>query len=141
MSTEHERHPHPPDEKDDAAAPQHAPMMHDTMCGGHAMPMPTLTGDHELVMWQQGLWAHFVNLLLGVWLVTSPSALPASDLSARLDELDRAVPVAVYCSTGYRAGIAASVLKRSGCGAVFNVPGSIVAWKAAGFEVEGSQPQ
>ena len=67
--------------------------------------------------------------------------IPASDLSARLDELDRAVPVAVYCSTGYRAGIAASVLKRSGCGAVFNVPGSIVAWKAAGFEVEGSQPQ
>lgn len=75
MSTEHEHQPHPPDENDDAAAPQHAPMMHDTMSGGHAMPMPTLTGDHELVMWQQGLWAHFVNLLLGVWLVTSPSAL------------------------------------------------------------------
>jgi uncharacterized membrane protein len=30
---------------------------------------------HERMMWEQGLWAHFVNLLLGVWLVTSPSAL------------------------------------------------------------------
>ena len=75
MSTERDHHTHSPDEKDDAAAPQHAPMMQNTMSDGHAMPMPAMNGDCELVMWQQGLWAHFVNLLLGVWLVTSPSAL------------------------------------------------------------------
>ena len=41
-----------------------------------------------------------------------PGALhiPASELSTRMDELDRALPIAVYCSTGYRAGIAASLL-------------------------------
>ncbi len=64
--------------------------------------------------------------------------IPASELSTRLDELDRAVPIAVYCSTGYRAGIAASLLKRSGCGAVFNVPGSMTAWLAAGYSTERS---
>lgn len=57
----------------------------------------------------------------------------------RIDELDRAVPIAVYCSTGYRAGIAASVLKRSGCGAVFNIPGSMNAWVAAGYPVDTSK--
>jgi uncharacterized membrane protein len=45
-------------------------MTHDVAGGGHAM-----TADHEKAMWEQGQWAHFVNLLLGVWLVTSPSAL------------------------------------------------------------------
>lgn len=62
--------------------------------------------------------------------------IPASELVPRLDELDRALPVAVYCSTGYRAGIAASVLKRSGCGAVFNIPGSMTAWIMAGYLVD-----
>jgi uncharacterized membrane protein len=42
-------------------------MMHG---GGDGMP-----GDHEKSMWEQGLWAHLVNLLLGLWLVTSPAAL------------------------------------------------------------------
>ena len=45
-------------------------------------------------------------------------------------------PVAVYCGSGYRASIAASLLKRNGFKDVYNVPGSIQAWKAAGFEVE-----
>lgn len=67
--------------------------------------------------------------------------IPASALSTRLGEVDRAIPVAVYCSTGYRASIAASVLKRSGFGSVFNVPGSIAAWKGAGFKLEGSESQ
>lgn len=58
----------------------------------------------------------------------------AAFLGERLDELDRDRPVAVYCGSGYRASIAASVLQRNGFRAVYNVPGSMKAWKAAGFE-------
>ncbi|QDU15064.1 Beta-lactamase hydrolase-like protein [Gimesia maris] len=50
--------------------------------------------------------------------------------------LDRDKPVAVYCGSGYRASIAASVMKRDGFKEVHNVPGSMQAWKNAGFKVE-----
>lgn len=65
MSTGHEHHlqAKPPD----AAIPGGA---HQMQSGGMAMG-----GDHEHAMWERGLWAHFVNLLLGFWLITSPSVL------------------------------------------------------------------
>jgi len=44
-------------------------------------------------------------------------------------------PVAVYCESGSRSGLAASILLRAGYPKVYNVPGSISAWKAAGFPV------
>jgi hydroxyacylglutathione hydrolase len=50
--------------------------------------------------------------------------------------LDPGKPVAVYCGSGYRASIAASVMKRDGFKEVYNVPGSMQAWKNAGFSVE-----
>lgn len=42
-------------------------MMHGMTGGGHEAMMR----EHE----RQALWAHFVNLILGVWLITSPFAL------------------------------------------------------------------
>jgi len=50
--------------------------------------------------------------------------------------LDPQEPVAVYCGSGYRASIAASILKRDGFMHPYNVPGSMQAWKNAGFKVE-----
>jgi hydroxyacylglutathione hydrolase len=58
------------------------------------------------------------------------------ELRKRVSELDRAKPTAVYCASGYRASIAASVLKREGFKELWNVPGSWKAWKKAGFPVE-----
>ncbi|PSQ70906.1 MAG: MBL fold metallo-hydrolase [Bacteroidetes bacterium QH_9_67_14] len=58
-------------------------------------------------------------------------------LPEHLDGLDREQPVAVYCGSGYRASIAASVLRRTGFERVANVPGSMGAWKAAGYDLEG----
>lgn len=52
--------------------------------------------------------------------------------------LDPAAPVAVYCGSGYRASIAASLLKRGRFEEVYNVPGSLHAWKACGFELTES---
>lgn len=60
-----------------------------------------------------------------------------SDLRKRVDELDKAKPTAVYCASGYRASIAASILKQAGFSDVSNVPGSWHAWKQAGYPVEG----
>lgn len=50
--------------------------------------------------------------------------------------LDRKKPTAVYCGSGYRASLAASVLQKEGFEKVYNVPGSIKAWKSAGFELQ-----
>lgn len=51
-------------------------------------------------------------------------------------DLDPDKPVAVYCGSGYRASIAASLMKRDGFKKVSNVPGSMQAWKQASFQIE-----
>ena len=50
--------------------------------------------------------------------------------------LDPTKPVAAYCGSGSRAGIAASILRRAGFTDVRAVPGSMTAWKNAGLPVE-----
>lgn len=57
------------------------------------------------------------------------------ELPENLDRLDRDRPVAAYCTTGYRSSIAASILQNSGFPDVRTVPGSMVAWQAAGYPV------
>jgi hydroxyacylglutathione hydrolase len=59
-----------------------------------------------------------------------------SELARRMTELDTGKPTAVYCATGYRASIAASILKANGFAQVNNVPGSWHAWKEAKYPVE-----
>lgn len=59
------------------------------------------------------------------------------ELRKRVGELDRAKPTAVYCASGYRASIAASILKKEGFENLWNVPGSWEAWRKAKFPVEG----
>lgn len=48
---------------------------------------------------------------------------------------DRSAPIALYCGSGYRASIAASMLQMRGFTHVSNVPGSIKAWKNARYEL------
>jgi hydroxyacylglutathione hydrolase len=60
-----------------------------------------------------------------------------AELPKRIQELDRSKPTAVYCASGYRASIGASILKQQGFAMVNNVPGSWHAWKEAGFPVDG----
>jgi hydroxyacylglutathione hydrolase len=54
------------------------------------------------------------------------------DLPGQLGSLDRSRRTAVYCDTGYRASIAASLLQSNGFEAA-NVPGSWKAWISAGL--------
>lgn len=58
------------------------------------------------------------------------------DLPDELDGLERDRPVAVYCGSGYRSSLAASLLAREGFARVHNVPGSMSAWLAAGHPLE-----
>src|SRR5881392_3790488 len=58
------------------------------------------------------------------------------ELRKRVSELDRAKPTAVYCGSGYRASIAASILKEEGFDNLWNVPGSWEAWRKAKLPVE-----
>ena len=58
------------------------------------------------------------------------------ELPAKMALLDKTMPVTTYCATGYRASIAASLLKAAGFDQVENVPGSWTAWCKAGFPVE-----
>jgi len=58
------------------------------------------------------------------------------ELPARLASLDRAARYAVYCDSGYRASIGASLLQRAGFAHVANVPGSWQAWTRGGLPVE-----
>ncbi len=69
-----------------------------------------------------------------------PSALHiyAPFLPERLGALDRNRPIATYCGSGYRSSMAASLLERSGFRRVYNIPGSMSAWKAAGYPLEGA---
>ncbi|WP_372895832.1 rhodanese-like domain-containing protein [Stieleria sp.] len=62
-----------------------------------------------------------------------------ADMRDRINGLDKNARYATYCASGYRASIAASLMKSRGFSDVSNVPGSWGAWKAAGFPSE--QPE
>jgi hydroxyacylglutathione hydrolase len=61
------------------------------------------------------------------------------ELRDKAAKLAKRKPVAVYCDSGYRASIGASILRQEGFQAVSNVPGSWQAWKKAGLPVEGGK--
>jgi hydroxyacylglutathione hydrolase len=58
------------------------------------------------------------------------------DLPEQLDSLSKDAPVAVYCDSGYRASLGASLLQKEGFSDVCNSPGSWQAWTKAGYPVK-----
>ena len=54
----------------------------------------------------------------------------------RAGEIPRDRCVVVYCDSGYRASMGASLLQRAGFTRVANLPGSMQAWTGAGYPVE-----
>jgi len=43
--------------------------------GAYGSGPMAMHGDHNQEMWKQGLWAHFANLLFGLWVISSPATL------------------------------------------------------------------
>jgi hydroxyacylglutathione hydrolase len=66
-----------------------------------------------------------------------PGAVPifAGDLPERLDSLPRDRPIATICASGYRASVAASLLRADGFQRVAWVAGGIPTWESAGYPV------
>jgi len=62
-------------------------------------------------------------------------AIGAGDLPDRLDQLPRDRPIATICASGYRASVAASLLRAAGFERVSWVPNGVTSWEAAGFPV------
>jgi hydroxyacylglutathione hydrolase len=58
------------------------------------------------------------------------------ELKDKLADIDKDQPLIVYCDSGYRASLAASILKSEGFTNVSNVPGSWKARKSVGYPVE-----
>ncbi len=58
------------------------------------------------------------------------------EMGDRITGLDKEACYATYCASGYRASIAASLMKSRGFKNVANVPGSWGAWTAAGYPIE-----
>ena len=62
--------------------------------------------------------------------------LLAADVPARLAELPRDRPIATVCASGFRASIAASMLRGAGFARVTSVAPGVPAWEAAGHFLE-----
>lgn len=57
------------------------------------------------------------------------------DLEKNLDKVPKECPVITYCDSSRRSSIAASILKKNGYDKVYNVLGSMTAWRNAGYYV------
>jgi hydroxyacylglutathione hydrolase len=72
---------------------------------------------------------------------TIPSAreIPLPALTDSLSKLDQAAPVVLYCASGTRSMVAASVLRASGFDDVSDVLGGYGAWDDAGLPISGGE--
>ena len=61
------------------------------------------------------------------------------DLPERSEELPRHQPIVVFCQTGTRSSIAASLLRARGFEDVTNFPGGVAEWQRSGFAVEAGE--
>ncbi|WP_245232656.1 rhodanese-like domain-containing protein [Thiorhodococcus minor] len=61
--------------------------------------------------------------------------ITGAEITRRADEIPKDRPVAVVCGSGFRSSVAASVLKRRGHKAVFNVLGGMTGWEAEALPV------
>lgn len=56
-----------------------------------------------------------------------------------VERLDKSRPVVVYCTVGYRSERAAKKLREAGFTQVYNLFGSLYAWKLAGLPLEDAE--
>ena len=69
--------------------------------------------------------------------IAGAQLLPLSELSGRLQELDKQRPVVAVCRSGTRSAQACVLLTRAGFPQVANLAGGMLRWRAQGHAVEG----
>jgi adenylyltransferase/sulfurtransferase len=60
--------------------------------------------------------------------IAGSTVIPLSELSSRLDELDRTRPIVVHCKSGARSAKAIALLEAAGYSRLQNLQGGILAW-------------
>jgi hydroxyacylglutathione hydrolase len=61
---------------------------------------------------------------------------PLDNFKVSPPEIDRDLPIAVHCKSGYRSMIACSLLQRAGFRNITNVTGGFDAWQEAKFPLQ-----
>jgi hydroxyacylglutathione hydrolase len=72
--------------------------------------------------------------------IPGSATMPLPQLTSRLSELDPTRPTVVYCASGYRSSIAASVLAAAGFDDVSDLLGGYEAWKGQSERQGEEQP-
>lgn len=62
--------------------------------------------------------------------------IPHNELADRLDEVDAASGVVLYCMIGPRARLGEQALRKAGVDGVLHLDGGFAAWRAAGLPAE-----
>ncbi len=62
--------------------------------------------------------------------------IPLDELRLHMDELDKELPVYIYCARGLRGYVASMILVNHGFKKVFNLGGGFKAWQKLGLEVK-----
>jgi hydroxyacylglutathione hydrolase len=65
---------------------------------------------------------------------------PLDNFNVSAPEMDRNLPIAVHCKSGYRSVIAGSLLQRAGFKNVVNVIGGFDAWQQAKLPTVSAKP-
>jgi glyoxylase-like metal-dependent hydrolase (beta-lactamase superfamily II)/rhodanese-related sulfurtransferase len=68
-------------------------------------------------------------------MIEGAARIPLPQLLDRMGELDPRAPTVVYCASGYRSSIGASLLRSHGFASVADLQGGFAAWRAAGLPV------
>jgi len=86
--------------------------------------------DDVLVLDVREQWEYDEGHIPGVTLI------PMAEVSQRLDDIPAAKTVIVTCRSGNRSGQVTDYLRQQGFDNVHNMDGGILAWEAAGYDVE-----
>ncbi|MEI7849721.1 MAG: rhodanese-like domain-containing protein [Chloroflexota bacterium] len=72
--------------------------------------------------------------------IVNSTLIPLDQLSSRLDEVPKDQDVVLICRSGARSKEGLTVLRNSGYTRAFCMTGGLLAWKAAGYPLEGDNP-
>ena len=72
--------------------------------------------------------------------IANSTLIPLDELASRLNELPRDHDIVVVCLSGHRSKEGMTILRQAGFSRVACMTGGLTAWKAEGYQLEGSNP-
>ena len=72
--------------------------------------------------------------------IPDSTLIPLDELQARLDELPKNIDIVVVCKSGVRSKEGMVILQQAGFSRASCMTGGLIAWKSAGYPLEGSNP-